>query len=69
LGSIAVEFLADFNDVRLSSRLPRIFVEWKHPSGTVDGKSPASPRMYKTLQIMGYLPYQLVLAGFLNHQP
>ena len=22
----------------------------------------------KTLQIMGYLPYQLVLAGFLNHQ-
>ena len=27
------------------------------------------PGIYETLQIMGYLPYQLVIAGFLNHQP
>ena len=24
--------------------------------------------MYETLQIVGYLPYQVVNAGFLNHQ-
>ena len=27
---------------------------------TVDGRNPAPPNMYETLQIMGYLPYQLV---------
>ena len=27
---------------------------------TVDGRNPAPPGMYKSLQIMGYLPYQLV---------
>ena len=27
---------------------------------TVDGRNPAPPGMYKTLQTMGYLPYQLV---------
>ena len=34
-------------------------------STTADGRNPAPPGMYKTLQIMGYLPYQLVIAGFL----
>ena len=29
-------------------------------STTADGRNPAPPGMYKTLQIMGYLPYQLV---------
>ena len=29
---------------------------------------PMGPKMYETLQIMGYLQYQLVNAGFLNHQ-
>ena len=32
-------------------------------------KHPAQPGMYKTMKRMGYLPYQLVIAGFLNHQP
>ena len=27
---------------------------------TVDGRNPAPPDMYETLQIMRYLPYQLV---------
>ena len=27
---------------------------------TVDGRNPAPPGVYKTMQIMGYLPYQLV---------
>ena len=27
---------------------------------TVDGRNPAPPGMYETLQIMGYSPYQLV---------
>jgi len=27
---------------------------------TVEGRNPAPPGMYKTLQMMGYLPYQLV---------
>ena len=32
---------------------------------TVDGRNPKQPPgMYKTLQIMEYLPYQLVIAGF-----
>ena len=35
---------------------------------TVDGRNPAPPWMYKTMQTKGYLPYQLVIAGFLNHQ-
>ena len=29
-------------------------------SGTVDGRNPAPPNMYETLQRMGYLPYQRV---------
>ena len=32
---------------------------------TVDGRNPAPPGMYKTLSRMGYLPYQLGIAGFL----
>ena len=31
-------------------------------------RNPTNHLMYKTPQIMGYLPYQLVNAGFLNHQ-
>ena len=27
---------------------------------TADGRNPAPPGMYKTLKIMGHLPYQLV---------
>ena len=37
---------------------------WFEPT-TVDGINPTPPGMYTTLQIMGYLPYQLVNAGFL----
>ena len=40
---------------------------------TVAGRNPKQPPgMYKTLQSTGDLPYQLiqlVIAGFLNHQP
>ena len=34
----------------------------QHPTGvnTVDRRNPAPPGMYKTLQIMGHLSYQLV---------
>ena len=32
---------------------------------TVDGRNPAPPDMYETVQTMAYLPYQLVNAGFL----
>jgi len=35
--------------------------------GTVDGRNPAPPGMYKTLTIMGYLPYQLV-QDFIHQQ-
>ena len=31
---------------------------------TVDGRNPAPSGMYKTLQILGYLPYQLVQVIF-----
>ena len=34
--------------------------------GTVDGRNPAPPGIYKSLQIVGYLPYQLVQD--FNHQ-
>ena len=39
----------------------------QHPTGvnTVDGRNPAPPGMYKTLQIMGNLSYQLVLDFFI----
>ena len=36
---------------------------WRGVGGggyTVDGRNPAPPNMYETLQIMRYLPYQLV---------
>ena len=36
-------------------------------ASTVDGRNPAPPGMYKTLQIMGCYPYQLVQDFF--HQP
>ena len=35
---------------------------------TVDGRNPASPEMYKTVVNNGILPYQLIIAGFLNHE-
>jgi len=31
-----------------------------HLDDTVDGRNPAPPGMYKILDIIGYLPYQLV---------
>jgi len=32
---------------------------------TVDGRNPATPGMYKTLELMGFLLYLLTGAGFL----
>ena len=37
------------------------------PKHTVDGRNPAQPGTYKTLQIVEYLPYQLLQDFF--HQP
>ena len=40
---------------------PQRFAQWiVLYTPTVDGRNPAPPGMYKTLSIMGYLPYQLV---------
>ena len=35
---------------------------------TVDGRNPAPPDMYEPFAKMINLQYQLVIAGFLNHQ-
>ena len=40
---------------------PQRFAQWiVLYTPTVDGRNPAPPGMYKTLSIVGYLPYQLV---------
>ena len=47
--------------------LPRQPKSANPPVDTVDGRNPAPPGMYKTLQIMGQTTYELVL-GFLHQQ-
>ena len=56
------QILEALGDLNFKHQLPK--VQWGQglvPDGhTVDGRNPAPPGMYKTMQIMGYLPYQLV---------
>ena len=54
-------FLRDFTN---STKRGRSF-QWA--GNTVDGRNPAPLGMYETLQIMGYLPYQLVQDIFHQH--
>ena len=50
----------DVSKIGVFSPLVCRFLSFSDRSDTVDGRNPAPPGMYKTMKMMGYLPYQLV---------